>query len=346
MQDGCPAVKPIIQPVQWLDDELRILDQRALPRRMKWIRTRRAEIVARAIENLAIRGAPLIGVAAAYAVALEATKPSVTERHLRKTIERLRSTRPTGYNLFYALAVMEETLNGGTRNIAGRLLRKAKELHRNDARSCRAMAEHGIGIMQRGERVLTYCNTGSLATGGIGTALGVIKLGYQRGEIAEVFASETRPVGQGARLTAWECATSGIPVTVVCDNMAAALMQARRVSRVFVGADRIARNGDTSNKIGTLELAVTARTFRVPFHVVAPASTFDLSLSNGRRIPIEQRNVAEVTSWIPGLDKVRGIEIWNPAFDVTPARFVTSFITELGVIQPPFDFPSGSVRRK
>ena len=331
-------MKDIVQPVQWLNGEVRILDQRALPGRMKWIRARRAETVARAIESLAIRGAPLIGIAAAYSVALEAARPGVTDGQVRETIERLRGTRPTGYNLFSALAVMEETLNRDTRNPAGRMLRKAKELHRRDAQSCLAMAEHGSGIMRRGERILTYCNTGSLATGGIGTALGVVKLGYRRGKIAEVFACETRPIGQGARLTAWECAALGIPVTVICDNMAAALMQTGKVNRIFVGADRIARNGDTSNKIGTLALATAARAFRIPFHVVAPVSTFDPGLPNGSRIPIEQREAGEVTSWIPGLDRVRGIQVWNPAFDVTPASFITSFVTEDGVTQPPFDF--------
>ncbi|MDD5087254.1 MAG: S-methyl-5-thioribose-1-phosphate isomerase [bacterium] len=335
-----------LSPVQWKDGTLLILDQRALPRRMTWIRARRAETVAKAIESLAIRGAPLIGIAAAYAMALEAARPDATERQLRETLERLRGTRPTGFNLFAALAEMDAMLSGGARGLSGRMLRKAKELHRRDAHSCLTMAEHGIGIMKRGERVLTYCNTGSLATGGIGTALGVVKTGYRRGKIAEVFACETRPIGQGARLTAWECATAGIPVTLICDNMAAALMASGKVDRVLVGADRIAANGDTSNKIGTLSLATTARAFRIPFHVVAPLSTFDSSLPNGKRIPIEQRNAAEVTAWIGDLDRLRGIQVWNPAFDVTPARFIASFITECGILRPPFEFSSGSVCRK
>jgi len=335
-----------IHPIRWVNGEVRILDQRALPGRMKWICARRAETVARAIESLAIRGAPLIGIAAAYAVALEAARPGVKERKLRDTIKRLRGTRPTGFNLFFALAEMESVLNRDARSFAGRILRKAKELHRYDAQSCRAMAEHGCKLMQTRERILTYCNTGSLATGGIGTALGVIKLGFRLGKVAEVFACETRPVGQGARLTAWECARAGIPVMVICDNMAASLMQAGRVNRIFVGADRIARNGDTSNKIGTLAVATAARAFRIPFHVVAPSSTFDPCLSNGKRIPIEERNTGEVTGWIPGLDRVRGVRVWNPAFDVTPARFITNFITEHGVARPPFEFFSGPVLRK
>lgn len=339
-------MRDMIQPVQWLNGELRILDQRVLPKRMTWIRARRAETVARAIESLAIRGAPLIGIAAAYAVALEAARPGATERQLRDTIERLRGTRPTGFNLFFALAEMESELNRDKRSFAGRMLRKAKELHRDDAQSCRAMAEHGCKLIQTDERILTYCNTGSLATGGIGTALGVIKLGHRIGKVTEVFACETRPVGQGARLTAWECAMAGIPITVICDNMAASLMRTGRVNRVFVGADRIARNGDTSNKIGTLAVATAARAFRIPFHVVAPSSTFDPCLSNGKRIPIEERDAIEVTGWIPGLDRVRGVRVWNPAFDVTPARFITNFITEHGVARPPFEFFSGPVLRK
>ncbi|MBU0507273.1 S-methyl-5-thioribose-1-phosphate isomerase [bacterium] len=335
-----------MRPLIWSDGELHILDQRALPGRVKWIRARRAETVAEAIESLAVRGAPLIGITAAYGVALEARRRGVNAARLHDTIERLRNTRPTGYNLFFALAKMEEIIERGGHDPAARLFRQARKLHRDDARACLTMARQGVGLMRRGERVLTYCNTGALATGGIGTALGVIKLGYREGRVAEVFACETRPVGQGARLTAWECAAAGIPVTVICDNMAAALMSSGRVDRVFVGADRIARNGDTSNKIGTFQLAVTAKAFRIPFHVVAPLSTFDTSLSSGRTIPIEERDAAEVTRWISGLDRVHGVQVWNPSFDVTPVRFIAGHVTEQGVLEPPFVFQQQTTRKE
>ena len=325
-----------LKALQWEGDALWILDQRQLPGKVKWIVARNAENVARAIETLAVRGAPAIGVAAAYGVALAALRANVTQESLRKTISRLAKTRPTGFNLFYALGRMTEAVALTPVNLTSRIVKLAERIHRDDARSCLAMARHGLSVMQRGERILTYCHTGALATGGIGTALGAIKLGHERGKVTEVFACETRPIGQGARLTVWECAQAGVPVTLICDNMAAALMQSGRVTRVMVGADRIARNGDTSNKIGTLSVATLAKAHGVPFHVVAPTTTFDLSLKSGRDIPIEERNPVEVTRITPGLDKVRGFKVWNPSFDVTPARLITSHITDLGVLRPPF----------
>jgi methylthioribose-1-phosphate isomerase len=295
------------------------------------------ETVARAIESLAVRGAPVIGIAAAYGVALEARRQAKPMR-VRQAIERLARTRPTGRNLFYALDEMTRALERRSDDVAGRLERKAREIHRRDARACLAMARCGVSLLAKGERILTYCNTGALATGGIGTALGVIRLGHSRRKVSGVFACETRPIGQGARLTVWECSHLGIPVTLICDNMAAALMKAGRVDRVLVGSDRIARNGDTSNKIGTLSLAVAARRFGVPFHVVAPLTTFDTSLTNGRAIRIEERDPAEVLRAVPGLRRLRGVQAWNPAFDVTPGAWITSFITDRGVLHPPFRF--------
>jgi methylthioribose-1-phosphate isomerase len=326
-----------IEPLRWRDGELWILDQRKLPGRVVWIHARRAETVARAIESLAVRGAPLIGIAAAYGAALDAQRDS-SPSHVLSAMERLRETRPTGRNLFWALDEMMRALEGRPGSVARRLERKAREIHRRDAQACLALARHGVSLLTEGERILTYCNTGALATGGIGTALGVIRLGHRLKKVSEVFACETRPVGQGARLTVWECARLRIPVTLICDNMAAALMKARRVDRVLVGADCIARNGDTSNKIGTLSLAVAAQRFRVPFHVAAPLTTFDTSLSNGRAIPIEERDFTEVLRAVPGLSRLRGMRVWNPAFDVTPAAWITSFITDHGVLHPPFRF--------
>lgn len=330
-------MKTDIQALRWTDTELQILDQRKLPGRVVWIHARDTETVVRAIESLAVRGAPVIGIAAAYGVALAARRnPSVL--HLGKVIKRLARTRPTGRNLFYALDEMTRVLVRDGENLANRLTRKAVEIHRRDAQSCQKIARHGVSLMRKGERVLTYCNTGALATGGIGTALGVIRLGYQRGRVSEVFACETRPVSQGARLTVWECSKAGIPVTLICDNMAASLLSSGKVDRILVGADRIARNGDASNKIGTLSVALAARRYGVPFHVAAPLTTFDLSLSNGQAIRVEERDPGEVLQAVPGLDRLRGVKVWNPAFDVTPARFISSFITDHGILHPPFSF--------
>ena len=327
-----------LRALQWEDGSLWILDQRRLPAKRVWIRARRVETVAAAIESLAVRGAPAIGIAAAYGVALAAIHSQATQANLHRVIKRLARTRPTGYNLFHALNRMTELVNQGEANLATRVVRLAETIHREDRHACLAMARHGLTVLGRAERILTYCNTGSLATGGIGTALGVIKQGRMRGKVSEVFACETRPVGQGARLTVWECVQAGIPVTLICDNMVAALMQAGRVDRVLVGADRIARNGDTSNKVGTLSLATLAYAYRIPFHVVAPTSTFDLSLKSGKEIPIEERNQLEVTRITPGLQRMRGYRVWNPAFDVTPGRLITSHITEVGALRPPFRF--------
>jgi methylthioribose-1-phosphate isomerase len=331
-------VKDIVQPFVWRGGELCILDQRKLPGRETWIRARDAETVARAIETLAVRGAPAIGIAAGYGVALAALHSRATTDSVLRAIERLRRTRPTGYNLFHILDVMTQMVTMGRGNLGARVLKRAQQCHAEDVRACLAMARYGVSLLKNDERVLTYCNTGALATGGIGTALGVIKLGFSRGIVREVFACETRPVAQGARLTVWECAKSGIPVTLLCDNMVAALLQTGRVTRIFVGADRIARNGDTSNKIGTLQLALMAKRFAIPFHVAAPTTTFDKRLRTGKAIPIEERTPDEILKGVPGLARLKGVRVWNPAFDVTPGCLVTSYITEKGIKHPPFLF--------
>ncbi|MBI5059073.1 S-methyl-5-thioribose-1-phosphate isomerase [candidate division KSB1 bacterium] len=324
-----------LRHLQWSRDSLWILDQRALPGAIKWIRARDAETVARAIETLAVRGAPAIGVAAAYGVALASRERGATRRSVNGAIKRLARTRPTGFNLFSALAQMRAAVEQA-HDLPTSTLDAALLIHANDELDCELMAAAGLTLFKRRERVLTYCNTGALATGGIGTALGVIKTAYAAKRVSEVVACETRPVGQGARLTVWECARAGIPVTLICDNMAAALMSQGQVDRVLVGADRIARNGDTSNKIGTLSIALLAHAHQIPFHVVAPHSTFDFSLRSGTAITIEERDSGEVTGITPGLDRVRGYRVWNPAFDVTPGRLVTSFVTAEGIWSPPF----------
>ncbi|MBK6766851.1 MAG: S-methyl-5-thioribose-1-phosphate isomerase [bacterium] len=325
-------------PLKWKAGELLILDQRLIPREEKWISARTHETVARAIESLAVRGAPVIGIAAAYGVALAAARPRASRSSVLAAIDRLRKTRPTGYNLFWALERMKDRVESKNSLSATALLSEAKAIHREDALACDAMADAGLTLIENVESVLTYCNTGALATGGIGTALGVIRRGVRTGKICEVFACETRPVGQGARLTVWECVQDKIPVTLICDNMVASLMASGRVDRVFTGADRIARNGDTSNKIGTRGVASLAALHGIPFHVVAPSSTFDPALASGEEIQIEERDPAEVTKCTPGLTELKRVSIWNPAFDVTPADFIHSIITERGVHRPPFDF--------
>lgn len=324
--------------LKWFKGELQILDQRLLPKQEKWITARSAEAVATAIERLAIRGAPAIGIAAAYGVAVEALRPRANRESLLVAIERLRRTRPTGYNLFWALKRMKAIVERAESVQGAAILREAKSIHAEDAAACSAMAKAGLTLLSESENVLTYCNTGALATGGIGTALGVIREGYKSKKIREVFACETRPVGQGARLTVWECVKERIPVTLICDNMVASLMNSGKVQRVFVGADRIARNGDTSNKIGTLGVATAASNFGIPFHVVAPTSTFDYTLESGTEIQIEERDANEVMRCTPGLKSLKRAKVWNPAFDVTPAHMIHSIITEHGVHMPPFRF--------
>jgi methylthioribose-1-phosphate isomerase len=329
-------VRDPLNALQWEGDKLLILDQRKLPKSIVWIEARSAATVARAIETLAVRGAPAIGVAAAYGIALAAIQTGATIPRIHGAIERLRKTRPTAFNLFDALDTMEAVIKLDRGELSKRLIRTAIQYHQADRNACMRMAQAGLRLFGKRERVLTYCHTGALATGGIGTALGVIKYGFAKSRVGKVFACETRPLGQGARLTVWECAQSGIPVTLICDNMIGALMSTQRIDRVLVGADRIARNGDISNKIGTYTLAVLAARHKIPFHVVAPTTTIDVALKSGSAIPIEERDAVEITRITPGLREQKHIKIWNPAFDVTPAKLITNFVTETGIQTPPF----------
>ncbi len=335
-----------LRSVIWDKGTLWILDQRSLPSRVRWIRARDAETVAEAIVTLAVRGAPAIGIAAAYGAALSAGNPGARKKEVLRAIAMLSKTRPTGFNLLYALGRMRAVVSTSGANLKQATEAEAIRLHREDEASCLQMANHGSRLFKSKEVVLTYCHTGGPATGGIGTALGVIKTAFRLSKIAEVFACETRPVGQGARLTVWECTQSGIPVTLICDNMAGALMRTGKVDRVLVGADRITANGDTSNKIGTFGLAVLAFAHGIPFHIVAPYSTIDTSLSNGDEIRIEERPADEVTRATPGLDSVKGFRVWNPAFDVTPGKLVTSFVTDRGILRPPFSLLSKGAKRR
>ncbi len=323
-------------PLEWEKGELWILDQRKLPAREVWIRARGVETVAKAIESLAVRGAPLIGIAAAYGVALAAKEKGAARESVLNAIERLRHTRSTGYNLFHALNCMKEVVQRRRGKLAEHTLVEARRIHATESARCQTMSHHGAGLMEEGEQVLTYCNTGTLATGGIGTALGVIRTGFLEKKVSHVFVCETRPLTQGARLTLWELVHSGIPCTLLCDNMVAALMATGEVQRVFVGADRIARNGDTANKIGTYMLALLAAYYEISFHIVAPSTTIDTSIKDGSEMEIEERDSKELTRSIPGLAKLQGYDVWNPAFDITPAGLIHSFVTEYGIEEPPF----------
>jgi methylthioribose-1-phosphate isomerase len=334
----------MICPVRWSDGAVIILDQRELPGRVTYLTCRTVEQVARAIESLAVRGAPLIGITGAYGMALgiRRSRPSTLERDFTAAFDRIRRTRPTAVNLFWALDKMDRAYRTLVRNrrtvdqVKAGLAAEALGIHRDDARTCRMIGKNGACLIPRRARILTHCNTGSLATGGIGTALGVIRTAHRQGKVSMVYADETRPLLQGSRLTAWELLQHHIPATLICDSMAAGLMAGEMVGCVIVGADRIAANGDFANKVGTYGLAVLSRHHGIPFYVAAPVSTFDLSTSNGRGIPIEQRRGEEVTAIGRIATAPATIQAHNPSFDVTPARYVTAFITERGVITPPF----------
>ena len=292
-----------------------LLDQRRLPDEEVELRCESAAEVADAIRTLAIRGAPAIGVAAAYGYALAAARGEDLER----AYEVLATARPTAVNLRWALDEMR----------ADPTPERARALHEAEVERCRAMAGHAVELVSPGSRVLTHCNTGGLATGGYGTALGAIRAAWERGLVQHVWVGETRPLLQGARLTAWELEALGVPFRVIADGAAASLMAAGEVDCVLTGADRIAANGDVANKIGTYALAVSAAHHRIPFYVVAPSSTLDPATGTGEGIPIEERDPAEVSTAFPAR---------NPAFDVTPAALVTAIVTEQGVHRPPYSF--------
>ncbi len=325
-------------------DAVELLDQRLLPRREHYLHLRSAGEVADAIRTLAVRGAPAIGCAAAYGIAVEAVRcrhldASGFASALQAAFGVLAASRPTAVNLFWALARMRavhEALAGSPPiHAASKLLEEAHAILAADVAANEAMGRHGAALVPDGATILTHCNAGALATAGHGTALGVIRSAVAAGKKVRVFADETRPVLQGARLTAWELSRDGIDVTLLPDGAAGHLMATQKVDLVVVGADRIAANGDVANKIGTYQVAVMARRHGVPFYVAAPLSTFDFSVADGRAIPIEQRDPSEVTGygaerWAPD-----GIGVFNPAFDVTPADLVSAIITEAGVVHRP-----------
>lgn len=333
----------MIETVRWRDGQVRWIDQRLLPGRLQFIESADLEELALAIETLAVRGAPAIGVAAAFGMALAAHLASASGLPMAKALSdadaRLRRTRPTAVNLFWALDRMARVgaASGNTdpNATAARLLEEAEAILQEDLETSRRIGHFGLALLKDGARVLTHCNAGGLATGGLGTALAPVYAAQAAGQRVEVFADETRPLLQGARLTAWEMATAEIPVTILCDSAASGLLHSGRIDIVIVGADRVARNGDTANKVGTFGAALAAKSASVPFYVAAPLSTFDPRVATGRDIPIEERGGDEVTTTtIAGAPS--GVQVYNPAFDVTPAALIHGWITERGIIQPPF----------
>jgi methylthioribose-1-phosphate isomerase len=325
-----------VQAIAWSPSgAVRIVDQRALPETLVTRDLESVETVAEAIRTLQVRGAPLIGIAAAMGLvaAVRADRTAPRERFLARVGEvadRLAATRPTAVNLRWALDRMMRVAAGTLGNsgeVWERLQAEATAIWEEDRAMCRRIGEHGLALVPDGAKVLTHCNAGALATGGIGTALAPIYLAHEAGRRVHVYVDETRPLLQGARLTAWELSHAGVPCTVITDSMAAGLMRAAQVDLILVGADRIAVNGDFANKIGTYGLAVLALHHGVPFYCAAPWSTVDAALPTGDGIPIEQRAPTEVTTSAPAL---------NPAFDVTPARYVTRYLTDRGLVQPPF----------
>jgi methylthioribose-1-phosphate isomerase len=318
---------------------LRLLDQTLLPLQVSYRDCRNLEEVSQAIRSLCVRGAPAIGVAAAYGLVLhmQSDNGACTVQHFRLGAAALAKSRPTAVNLRWALDRLEQRLRAIGQNasdLVDQLLEEAHRIAEEDRRMCEAMGRYGADLIADGQGVLTHCNTGALATAGAGTALAVLVAAAQQGKRLHVYADETRPLLQGARLTTWELQQLGIPVTLICDSMAAQVMKEKRVHLAIVGADRIAANGDTANKIGTYGVALLARAHEIPFFVVAPSSTFDLSLPDGKDIPIEQRDPREVTHGLGRQTAPDGISVYNPAFDVTPNNLITAIVTERGMIQP------------
>jgi len=337
----------MLPTIEWKDDAVVMIDQRKLPASEVYVTCKTANDVAKAIKTMVIRGAPAIGVAAAMGIALgmgksraTGTKQFTTE--FQKTCDLMAGTRPTAVNLFWAIERMKKTFAAVAHDgrsvdeIKRRLAEEARAIHDEDVQSCRTMGAYGAGLVPASAKILTHCNAGALATAGYGTALGVIRAAVEQGKKIAVLADETRPFLQGARLTAWELVKDGIDTTVITDNMAGAMMSLGHVDLVVVGADRIAANGDVANKIGTYSVAVLAKEHGIPFYVAAPLSTVDLNTPDGNRIPIEERPNREVTHVGASQLTPEGAHIRNPAFDVTPAKYVTAIITERGIARAPF----------
>jgi methylthioribose-1-phosphate isomerase len=337
----------MLPTIEWQSDAVVMVDQRKLPGQEVYVRCRTGAEVAKAIKTMVIRGAPAIGVAAAMGIALamQRSRTQGTRQYaveFTKICDVMAATRPTAVNLFWAIDRMKRSFSEGVQagesvaELTARLVREAQLIHDEDVASCKEMGRNGAAVVPASARILTHCNAGALATAGYGTALGVIRAAAEAGKVTQVFADETRPFLQGARLTAWELVRDNIPTTVITESMAGPLMRRGDVDFVVVGADRIAANGDVANKVGTYTVALLAKTHGVPFYVAAPLSTIDLNTPTGEQIPIEQRNAKEVSH----LGSVRlapeGASIWNPAFDVTPNELVAGIITEKGIARAPY----------
>jgi methylthioribose-1-phosphate isomerase len=343
-------MNPLPRTVQWIGElpgHVRLIDQTLLPTEVAYRDCRTVEEVWEAIRMLRVRGAPAIGVAAAFGIVIGMqghTEPASYARRLREVADYLRTSRPTAVNLFWAIERLEKkaqpspgmsaAIPGGAAALTRILLQEARAIEQEDAAMCRAIGRVGADLVQPGHGILTHCNAGGLATAEYGTALAVMYSAAEQGKQFRVFADETRPLLQGARLTAWELQQAGIDVTLICDNMAAQVMREGRIQLVVVGADRIAANGDTANKIGTYGVAVLARAHAIPFYVAAPSSTFDLRIADGSQIPIEQRDPREITEGLGKVIAPAGVRVYNPAFDVTPAELIAGIITEKGLIRP------------
>jgi len=336
----------MIHTLEWTDSGVRFIDQTKLPIEETYVTCKTYEQVADAIRNMVVRGAPAIGVAAAMGIALgvknsQAESVGELKREFDQICDVIGKTRPTGVNLFWAIRRMRDKFESlrvrPLPQIKQALIEEAQRMHAEDIAANQAMGRHGATLMPASGGVLTHCNAGALATCGYGTALGVIRAAVEQGKKIQVYADETRPFLQGSRLTAWELMKDGIPTTVISDNMAGALMKQGKIGAIVVGADRIAANGDVANKIGTYTLAVLAKEHGIPFYVAAPFSSIDLEMPDGDQIPIEQRNPKEVTHMAGKAIAPEGVQVENPAFDVTPAKYVSAIVTERGIGRAPYE---------
>lgn len=334
-----------METIAWKKNKVRIIDQTRLPEKLIYLNLSNTNELWWAIRRLAVRGAPALGIAAALGVVLgirnsQAKSVRRFKKELKGVIRYLKAARPTAVNLFWALERMERKAEGHADQnipfIKRALLKEALKIIQEDKDICRQMARFGDRLVKDGDVILTHCNAGGLATADYGTALGVIYEAKKQGKRLKVYADETRPVLQGARLTTWELMKHRVDVTLICDNMAAQLMKEKRIDKIFVGADRIAANGDAANKIGTYNLAVLASFHRIPFYVVAPASSFDLRLKTGKDIPIEQRDPQEVRQVFGRQVAPKNVKVYNPAFDVTPHRLISAIVTERGIFRQPY----------
>ncbi len=324
----------------WDGQYLEFIEQTLLPHEEKWIRTDDWRVVVDAIKRLAIRGAPAIGVTGACAVVM-AKASSATQDEFWQSVEAIKHARPTAVNLAWAVDRLLSRIDGISEDaeVLRVLSEETTRIADEDAAMCDKIAEHGLELIPDGARALTHCNTGVLVTYGIGTSFGVLRNAWDKGKLAHVYACEARPLGQGARLTMWELDKLQMSGTLLCDSAVGSLMQAGKVDLVILGADRVAANGDTANKIGTFQLAVLAKRFGIPFYVAAPSSTFDLSIATGDNIPVEEREPEEVRTYRGTHISLPAVEAYNPAFDVTPVDLITAFIREDGVFYPPCEFP-------